>query len=328
MQKIYNYITAGQGLGVKFLLVLSLVMAIIFGLSVKINGKDLIPYAQNIANEMLPIKIVNGVVVEPYDTIKVFPLDFGTGSTYPMVIDTTKTSLNTDQLGEGIYLTRTALYTIKSSETRIFKLADNLDLPKADYTDAFKSILNWAALFAGIFGAVFSFIGYFLLSIFYAACSYAVSALQSKKYNFDQRMRLGVISLITVYIVFIPLNWIVTTNALIFFIAVILLEALIIKELPIQAKEEKAETETPVEVKTAVIKEAKTKEAAKPTKKAATAKTPAKAKKTVVKKTTSASVKKTAEKKAAPAKKEAASAKPKSPVVKKAAVKKTAAEKK
>ena len=65
MKKIINYIAGGQGLGIKFIALLALLLSIVFGATVKVMGSDAVPYAQQIADQMLPIKVVNGQIVEP-----------------------------------------------------------------------------------------------------------------------------------------------------------------------------------------------------------------------------------------------------------------------
>lgn len=236
MQKIYQYILNGKGIGLLFLLLLSLIMAIYFTIAIRSGGKSFIPFAQEAADQILPIKIEKGVVVTPAETVKTFPIKFNKEGTisYPLVIDTTQDTLDTTTLKPGIYLSKTSLYTVKDNEVRVMKLQDNLEIPQGDYTEFFQSVLNWFSLFVGLFGALILFAVYLLLGVFYAWCSYIVSAVFSKKYDFSQRMRLGILSMLTVYLVFIPLNMIIATPWFLFFICVILLQGLVIYRLPKQ----------------------------------------------------------------------------------------------
>ena len=90
MKKIINYIAGGQGLGIKFTALLALLLSIVFGATVKVMGSDAVPYAQQIADQMLPIKVVNGQIVEPADTYKVVHLRFNEDSDpYPCLLYTT-----------------------------------------------------------------------------------------------------------------------------------------------------------------------------------------------------------------------------------------------
>lgn len=246
MSKILDYIVKGQGLGVKFLLIFSVILALFFGFYIKSQGTDLIPYAQQIADQMLPIKIENGIVVEPADTIRTASLSFDDSSTkfeVPFVIDTTTDDIDTSRMSEGIYLTRSNIYSVQRNQSRIIKLEGNFDLPRGDYTPQFRSILNWTALTLGFFAVAFCFVFYFLLSIFYAFCASAVAGLAQKKLDFDQRMRLAVLCLIAAYVLFIFLDLLGVGNSrLLFFLVVILFEAVLIKKLqpalPAAAKSE------------------------------------------------------------------------------------------
>lgn len=236
MQKIYQYILNGKGIGLLFLLLLSLIMAIYFTIVIRNGGKSFIPIAQDTADQILPIKIENGIVVTPSETIKNIPIKFNKEGTisYPLVIDTTQDTMDTTTLKPGIYLSKTSLYTVKNGEIRVIKLQDNLEIQQGDYTKFFQSVLNWFSLLVGLFGALILFAVYLLLGVFYAWCSYAVSAVFSKKYDFSQRMRLGILSMLTVYLVFLPLNMIITTSWFLFFICVILLQGIVIYQLPKQ----------------------------------------------------------------------------------------------
>ncbi len=236
MKKILNYIAAGQGLGIRFLLIFSAITAFIFAVYIRTNGTELIPYAQDIADQMLPIKVENGIVVEPANTIKTAQLRIDENMSpleLPLVINTTVDTLNTAQLKSGVYLTRTTLYTVNNNEVRLYNLENDFELPQGDYRQEFKSVLFWAAIMVFIFGGLILFITYFILSIFYATCSYVLSAILSRKYDFDLRMRLSVLCLISAYIIFALLGWLgIETGKLVFFAVVIALQTLVIAKLP------------------------------------------------------------------------------------------------
>lgn len=244
MSKILNYIANGRGLGVKYLLIFSLISAIAFGLLVRFGGTDFIPYAQSVADQLLPIKVTNGQVVEPVDTVRTASLNFGgVSKPLPFVIDTTTNTLDTENLRDGVYLTRGFLYTVSRNQVKLIKLEGSFDLARGDYTPQFTTLLNWTALFSFVFGAVFFFVFFFMLSIFYTACSYAVSKVQSKQFEFDLRMRLSVLCLITAYIVFLAFDMVgLHSSKLLFFIAMIAAQAWVFHKLPSQEVSGPAET--------------------------------------------------------------------------------------
>lgn len=251
MNKIINYITNGSGLGVKYLLVFSLLMSVFVGIFIRISGGEMIPYAQSVADQLLPVKIENGIVVEPNNTVKTAYMRLGNRENlvFPFTINTTTDTLDPAHLRPGMYLTRTTLYAVNQYDTRIIKIQDNAYLPKADYSDVFKSLLNWVAFFSAIICTFLLFVFYFILALFYSVCAIAVSAVASKKLDFDLRMRLSSLCLIAAYLLFIPLTFVSLGNSkLFFFIVVIALQAYLIKKLPIipAVKEEQQESpETP-----------------------------------------------------------------------------------
>ena len=199
MKKIINYIAGGQGLGIKFTALLALLLSIVFGATVKVMGSDAVPYAQQIADQMLPIKVVNGQIVEPADTYKVVHLRFNEDSDpypIPLVLDTTSDVLDINMLDPGIYVTRSNIYFAKEHEVRTYKLAnDNFELPRSDYTGFFRSVLNWTAVFVFVFAFAAMFLLYFVLCLFYSVCAVPLAAILGKKTDFDSRMRLSTVAL-------------------------------------------------------------------------------------------------------------------------------------
>lgn len=231
MEKIFNYIANNKGMALKPLLVFSLVLGLLLTIVVRIFTAELIPYAQNAADQILPIRVENGTVVEPANTFKKIRLN---ELDINFVIDTQSTQLDLQNLKPGVYLTKTSLYTVDNrKETRIIPLSGDFDLPKGDYRDAFRSMVNWTAAVVLIFGSAFIFFGWFILSLFYAACSYIISAMMSRKYDFDLRMRLSVLTLITIFVASKLLSLIgINVSGLIFFVAVMLLQAAMMRRIP------------------------------------------------------------------------------------------------
>lgn len=212
MNRLYQYILHGEGLGIKFLLILPLVFAIFFASMAKIKGVDLIPYAQDIADQMLPIKVENGEVVEPRNTIKTAKLHFNEHTesiNLPIVIDTRIDTLDVSHLKGGIYLTQKNLYTVNAQkrEIKILPLENSFELPKADYSDLFLSALNWGVFCIFVFSFILMFFFCFMLSLFFSFCLQIINPIlrlaakapilsnlnYSEKWinlDFDQRMRL------------------------------------------------------------------------------------------------------------------------------------------
>lgn len=294
MQKIFNYIIKGQGLGIKYIMLASVIISFIFSLFVRINGAELVPYANDIVNQMLPLKIENGVVVEPKNTIRVAHLNSGEVSVpLPIVLDTTIDTLNTTQAERGFYLTRTAFYVVNDNEVRMHPLDEDVDLVQDDYTNDIKSVLTWTAVSLFFIGVLFIFVSYFIAAIFYALCAQLLEFFFHKKYNFDIRMRLSVICFLAIYILYFLLSLCgVESGKLVFFITTIILQSTVIYKLPkIQSEvivEDNSVWPSEISEEKVIqeeIKEApKAKEPHKPVKKVAKAKAETTKKKASVKK--------------------------------------------
>lgn len=239
MQKILNYILKGQGLGVKFLILLAVVMSLVVAVVVKVKGNDFVPYAQQVADQMLPIKVENGVVVKPYNTFKQAKItldDYSRPFYIPFIIDTTVDNFDTANLEQGIYLTRTAFYTVQRNEVRMLRLEGNVEILKADYTDVFKSWMSWFAVIFGFISVFFLFIMYFLLAIFYSFCAKLITWMTSVNLDFDQRMRLSSLALVAAYILFLPFDWAsIGSNKLLFFVVVMAIQVFAVKKIRPQA---------------------------------------------------------------------------------------------
>ena len=125
MEKIINYISRGQGLGIKFLLLFSLIVAVFYAVGTKFAGDQFfVPAAQKAADAFLPIRIENGIVTEPENTVKNYTFVLGEGKvpdaeSFNLTMDTTVDSLDTSGLKEGLYLTKRALYVVQRTQTRV-----------------------------------------------------------------------------------------------------------------------------------------------------------------------------------------------------------------
>lgn len=202
MKKIINYIINGTGFGLRYLFTFSVIAALIFGFICKDLSKPLISYAQETADQLLPLKIENGKVVEPLNTIRKASLKFADGIEfqYPITINTTVDSLNPASLPDGTYLTRTALYTVSGSQTKITSLQqDTLDLPQGDYTEFFKKTVNYGILIVSIIALLCFFLILFVLSTFYSLTAWIIAKFFKRRAEFDLRMRLSACAVILFY---------------------------------------------------------------------------------------------------------------------------------
>ena len=153
MERIFNYIARGKGWGIKWLLLFTLVVTVVYAAGIRsVGNRTLVPAAQEVADRFLPIRVEEGIVVEPTDTVKNYTLVLGDendadAETIEFVMNTGVDSLNTEELDNGLYLTRKAIYTVVGGKTEIRKLESSFYLPQGDYTDVFNSILNQTIIF-------------------------------------------------------------------------------------------------------------------------------------------------------------------------------------
>lgn len=317
MQKILNYITRGEGLGIKIIMLASFIVALIFSLYLRIAGADLVPLANDVINQMLPLKIENGVVVSPVNTVRIAHIETADAAfPLPLVLNTNIDALDTANAEPGIYLTRTAIYAVNDHEVRMYPYEGDFEAVPADYSDGILSALSLTAVITFFVGLLVVFVTYFIAALFYSICAQILGLILSKKNNFDSRMRLSVVCFMTVYVFYFILSFIgISSTNLAFFLTTIALQAYIIYKLPSAEAAEAIETIETVETAMAepkeevVVKESKTEVKAPkkkaPAKKKTAAKKETSAKRGAVEKKEPTQKKKTTGKKAAPKKKAA-----------------------
>ena len=170
---ITNYIKNKSGFGIYFLLFISATASVIFSLYLRYTMQQTIPYTQEVADQILPIKIEQNKILYPANTIQ----NINLFSDYPEInfqigVDTTSDTINTEYLQPGIYLTKSALYTIINGQTKISKLQDTLYLPKGDYSHEFNRIINYICLFIFLISFILLLIILSVSSLFFASISY------------------------------------------------------------------------------------------------------------------------------------------------------------
>ena len=159
MERIKEYIMNGKGCGFKFVAILSLFMALLFANEVKNVGETLIPHFQAATDALFPIKIEDGVVVEPAEAVKSYNVNLdGEGTMLNIVVDTTIDSLNTADLPMGVYMTRKNIYVAAPDKVTTYPLSGNAYFQSEDYRPTMLNAVVWMA----IFGSVVMFFIYLL----------------------------------------------------------------------------------------------------------------------------------------------------------------------
>ena len=238
MNKIFNYVNQGRGIGAFPIFVLAFMATMYFCINAKFVLTDSIPHIQQAADEILPIVIENGKITTPQNTIKEINLLGKNASvSFPFVLDTTQDNLRTDTLKDGVYLTRSYLYTVGNNEIRTTKLTDSLVLPRQDYTATMQKGIIWFVMTSSVVGTLILFIVYYVLVVFYAVCSNLTAGIAKKRLSFDLKLRLNGILFTIVYIFsFVVGKLGLNLNLFAFFIIMIGLQIYTIKKIPAQEK--------------------------------------------------------------------------------------------
>lgn len=130
MTRIINYLKNGRGIGTLFLALLAVIITVqVFYASKKVV-LAMVPEVQNTLDQLLPIEIENGVVIEPADTVKNVKLKVPFVPGYaglPVILDTRVDSLDFDELlksKSSIQISRKNVYVVSKGEVKVRSLGD------------------------------------------------------------------------------------------------------------------------------------------------------------------------------------------------------------
>ena len=202
MNKFIDYILNGKGLGLKLVLLYSLIFAIVGGFNLKRIGDSIIPNAQEIADKILPIKIEQGKIISPLGFEKSFNLNLSSklpDFKLPFIMNTNVDALDIKTLKEGIYLTRSSLYTVTNGQVRMSGLADSLEIPQGDYTDFFQKTVNYTSVVFVFIMTILLFVFWSIASVFYSIIAWAISRIFKRQSTFAIRMRLSVCGIVLLH---------------------------------------------------------------------------------------------------------------------------------
>ena len=232
MNKILNYVKSGKGYGIAFIFAFTLIISVFTGVEIKILGNDFVPTMQNIADKLLPVKIENGVIVEPENTVKSFALEVNDQVVFPIVLDTTVDVIDTAGLQPGIYISKKSLYAVGENDTRVLNYSQDMLLPAGNYVDLFKKIATYSAFAIAIFVFFVMAITYLLIVLFCAFCSQFMTKLMKNVWAFATLMRLNSLTFIfSSLVLFVVALFGVNSSFKITIIATLLLDYIIIKSV-------------------------------------------------------------------------------------------------
>ena len=193
MNKITAYISSGKGIGFSLLFVLALVFSLLSAWQIRSYGVMLTPYMQNIADQILPLKIENNKITYPADTVKSVRFEMGNlpGLPQPVFILNTKIDeLNIADAVDGFYLTRSKFYIVQQGKTEIYPLTvGDAYFPRDNYRDMFNDLMTRVAIVSAVILLFFSFAFFALLTALGALLARGLNRLLKKQADFPLLMR-------------------------------------------------------------------------------------------------------------------------------------------
>ena len=202
MKKIVDYILSGKGIGFKWLLCFSVIVSIFFGLIIKNVGNSLVPSIQEVADQILPVKVEDGHIVTPDGIDKQLKLQVSENLPefqIPFSIRTDVDALEEKDLQPGIYLTRTALYNVVNGEMEVKEIRGSFEIPKGDYSDLLKTTMTYVALISVAFSVLVCFVSFTILALFCSVTAHILLKIFKKQADFSFRMRLSTCAIILMY---------------------------------------------------------------------------------------------------------------------------------
>ncbi len=158
MEKIMQYIKAGKGRGLIFLLAAAVVISFVGIIFLKQIYNSAEPKFMLVADEFLPITVQEGKIVNPIDTYKKVDFKFGNvldnSDVLPIVLDTRKETSTIPEAKLGIFIMTDIVYIISPNKIEKFYLPDGV-WDKDAVKNYFDSFISTVSLFiAGLLVAI------------------------------------------------------------------------------------------------------------------------------------------------------------------------------
>ena len=160
MKNILNYIAKGKGYGLVFLLASSIVIALVYVFIFKNLCKEVEPSLFLVAEDILPITVKDGKVVEPVNKYKDLDLKVTQNESLKVVLDTRDEVVkNIDKY--GFYISKEGLSVAINGEIRKIELVDGvIDIEK------FKSWYNVFIGAVGVYNSIIAIVASFVIALF------------------------------------------------------------------------------------------------------------------------------------------------------------------
>ena len=241
LKKFFN-----KGIGLLLLVILSI------GISFHTTqiGKDalikLVPNAQDVINQIAPLEIKNGEVIEPINSYKEVYFKFFDDENiegFKIVLDTKDDTLDLNKIKDDVpsmHLAKKKLYFVqkdKISQTDLNEISLRLE-PK-DYQEEMKQGISLYGNIFGIIIFVLSLLYYFLFACIMAVISFLMTIGQEIKPNFAARLRVSSLAIFIATIANALLNLIGSAvGDKIYTLVIVLLVLIFIRFVPIWKTEE------------------------------------------------------------------------------------------
>lgn len=198
MEKIRNYIKNGKGLGFLFLLASAVVMTIFVVFILKQTYTELRPQMMLVADEILPITVREGKIVQPQDVYKRVDIRLGNdenqAEVFPVVLDTKGENAELPKAKMGLFIMKDVIYWIMENEVKRFSLQDG-EMTKPALEKTVDAILGVFSLIVAVVLIVmlfvFSLIETVILAVF--GSLFLKACKIDNKFSFDALMRLSAV---------------------------------------------------------------------------------------------------------------------------------------
>lgn len=167
MKKLGSYFKTGKGRGLKFILLFSLILSIIFGGFTYYTGQTFSkhPMIASFINSVPSFEVKDGVVQDnQIRWASLIPL-----TSIPIVINTTEDKLSLP-VPDGVYITRTMLYTVANRGTQIEpkQLTGTFLISPVELNSILKNLILSFSTIVAVLTFLITWVG-FLLAVLFTA---------------------------------------------------------------------------------------------------------------------------------------------------------------
>jgi len=204
MEKIFDYVRNGKGKGFIFLLATAVLITIFWMFFIKQQYNEFRPQLLSAANNILPITVENGKIIDPINTYKKVEIKFSEDDkeAFPIVLDTRLENSEVPEAKAGLFLMTNEVYAISPSKIERLALKDGVWS-----TDKAEELLDYyvggISLIISIVLIIVFFIGMLLKTLITAFIGRLIAKAQHKEemLSFEVLMRLSALLIAAIEII-------------------------------------------------------------------------------------------------------------------------------